>query len=94
MSVAVLDSRDARTRWRDIMDAAHAGTETVIERYGRPTAVVIPFVDYAALQDALDELRAARRAQAAYEAWQRDPNLGRPWAEIKAAMIADGLLDA
>jgi prevent-host-death family protein len=94
MTVQVIDSRDARTKWRDIMDAAAAGAETVIERYGKPTAVVIPFADYEALREDLDDLRAGRRAQAAIEAWQKDPSLGRPWEEIKAEMIRDGLLDA
>jgi hypothetical protein len=56
--------------------------------------MVLPFADWQALQEALDDLRAARRAQAAYEDWRRDPSLGRPWAEVKAEMIQDGPFDA
>ena len=83
-----INSKTARQNWRDLLDAAHTGGgDTVIERNGRPIAAVIPYAE-------LDELRAARRGQAAYAAWQRDPSLGRPWAEIKAEMIRDGLLDA
>ncbi|PKO20536.1 MAG: hypothetical protein CVU38_19560 [Chloroflexi bacterium HGW-Chloroflexi-1] len=90
-----INSKAARQNWRDLLDAAHKGTgDTVIERNGRPIAAVIPYADFLALQEELDELRAARRGQAAYAAWQRDPSLGRPWAEIKAEMIRDGLLDA
>lgn len=56
--------------------------------------MVLPFADWQGLQEELDDLRAARRAQAAYADWQRDPSLGRPWAEVKAEMVQDGLLDA
>lgn len=94
MTVQVLDSRSARTKWRDIMDTAQTGGETVIERYGRPTAVVLPFMDYEALQEELDDLRAARRAAVAYDAWKRDPSLGRPYSEVRAELVAEGLLDA
>lgn len=94
MTVMTLDSRNARTKWRDIMDTAQTGGETVIERYGRPTAVVVPFEDWQALQDDLDDLRAARRAAVAYEAWKRDPSLGRPYSEVRAELVAEGLLDA
>jgi len=76
------------------MDAAQMGAETVIERYGRPTAVVMPFVDYEALADELDDVRAARRAAVAYAAWQRDPDLGTPLDQVEAELRAEGLLDA
>jgi len=76
------------------MDTAQTGGETVIERYGRPTAVVVPFEDWQALQDDLDDLRAARRAAVAYEAWKRDPSLCRPYSEVRAELVAEGLLDA
>lgn len=94
MTVMTLDSRNARTKWRDIMDTAQTGGETVIERYGRPTAVVVPFEDWQALQDDLDDLRAARRAAVAYEAWKRDPSLGTPLDQVEAELRAEGLLDA
>ncbi len=55
--------------------------------------MVLPFADWQAQQEVLDDLRAARRAQAAYEDWQRDPSLGQPWAEVKVEMIQDGLFD-
>ena len=94
MTVRVVDSNRARIHWREVLDAARAGEDSVIEHYGKPTAVVLPFVDWEALQEDLNDLRAARRAQAAYEAYQHDPSLGRPWSEIKAEMMRDGLLDA
>ena len=33
-------SEEARTRWREVLDAAAAGERVVIERYGQPVAVV------------------------------------------------------
>jgi prevent-host-death family protein len=76
------------------LDAARAGNDTVIERSGKPVAVIVPYADWEALQEDLDDLRAARRGQAAYEACKGDPSLGRPWSEVKAEMIRDGLLDS
>ena len=95
MLAKIMNSKAARTSWRALLDIAYKGEgDTVIERNGRPVAALIPFEDYEALQEELDDLRAGRRAQAAIEAWQKDPSLGRPWEEIKAEMIRDGLLDA
>jgi prevent-host-death family protein len=41
--IATMDSREARTRFRDILDATVAGKEVVIERYNKPTAVVVNY---------------------------------------------------
>ena len=89
-----LKSNNARLKWREILNAARAGEDTIIKHYDTPIAVVVPYADFLALQDELDDLRAARRAQAAYDAWKENPNLGRPWEEIKAEWVQDGLLDA
>ena len=94
MTVSVLDSNQARAQWREVLDAALAGVETIVERYGKPTAAVIPYADYEALLDELDDLRAGRRAEEAYEAWKRDPSSGQPYSEVRAELIAEGLLDA
>ena len=93
MSTQVVDSNNARIHWRDVLDAARAGDDTVIEHYGKPTAVVIPFADYEALLDELDDLRAGRRAQAVLEAWERDRSLGTPLAQVEAELRAEGLLE-
>ncbi|MCS6841149.1 MAG: type II toxin-antitoxin system Phd/YefM family antitoxin [Roseiflexaceae bacterium] len=93
MTGRILNSDDARTRWRDILDAANRGEDVVIARYGKPTAVVIPIADYEALQEELEDLRAARRAQAALETWRKDPAQGRPYTEVRAELLAEGLLD-
>jgi hypothetical protein len=55
--------------------------------------VLIPYEDYLALEEALDELRAARRATELYEAAKRSPALGRSYTEIRAELEEKGLLD-
>ena len=91
--VKVLSSKEARARWRNIIDVASAGEDVVIKRYGKPTAAVIPFEDYLNLQEELDELRTARQAGAIYEEWKRDSSTARPWEEVKAELIAEGILN-
>ena len=40
MTVATVDSKEARTQWRTILDTAGA-TDIVITRYGKPVATLI-----------------------------------------------------
>jgi PHD/YefM family antitoxin component YafN of YafNO toxin-antitoxin module len=94
MTVRVLDSNRARALWRDILDKAQAGGEDVIvERYGKKVAAVIAYDDFAALEDELDDLRAARRAGAAYEEWKKEPGRAVPYETFRAELVAEGLLD-
>lgn len=93
MTVDVLDSNRARAVWREVLDKARTGSDTVIERYGKPAAVVIPFEDYEALQDELDDLRAARRASEALEEWKRDPDFGTPLDQFEEELRTAGLLE-
>ncbi|MBN1318701.1 MAG: type II toxin-antitoxin system Phd/YefM family antitoxin [Anaerolineales bacterium] len=95
MPIQVLDSNTARTRWRDIVDTASSGSaDVVVERYGKPVVAVIAYQDFLSLQDELDDLRAARRAAEAYQVWKEQPGRGRPWEEVEAELVAEGLLDA
>jgi prevent-host-death family protein len=94
MNQTILSSREARTRWRDVLDAVNQGkTDVVIERYGKPVAAVISYQDYEALLEELEDLRDGRYAVAAYEEWLRDPSTARPYEEIRDELIAEGLLD-
>jgi PHD/YefM family antitoxin component YafN of YafNO toxin-antitoxin module len=93
MGMQILDSNRARAQWRDVLDMATTGAaDVVIERYGKPVATVIAYDDYIAMQDELDELRAARRAAAIYEEWTRDRSIARPYTEFRAGLIAEGIL--
>lgn len=94
MDVTIVGSREARARWRDLLDAARSGTaDIVIERGGHPVAALIPYADYQALADELEDLRAAHRAQKIYEEWKRDPSSATPWEQVKAELAAGGRSD-
>jgi PHD/YefM family antitoxin component YafN of YafNO toxin-antitoxin module len=58
----------------------------VIERYGEPTAALIPYEDFVAIQEILADLRAARRAEAALAEYRDDPTTARPWREVMAEL--------
>ncbi len=93
MATTVYSSDKARARWRDVIDAAVAGENVIIERYGKPAAAIIPYQDFLELEEMLEDLRDIREAQIALDEWRRDPSTARPWEDVKADLIADGLLD-
>jgi prevent-host-death family protein len=86
-------SHQARQSWRSLLDHVLKGEDVVIERNGKALAVLIPFADYDKIRDELDDLRAARRAEAVYEAWKRNPEIAEPWENARAGLVKDGLLD-
>lgn len=92
MQAQTMKSEEARLAWRNILDAAHAGEDVVIQRYNKPTAVLISYEDYVAVLEELDEIRFARRAQKAYDEWKQDPTTAVPWEEAKAQLLADGVI--
>lgn len=95
MSIVTWDSRAAQENWRGLLDVAAAGqSDVVITRHGQPAVAVIAYEDFLALQDDLDDLRAARHADEVVAAWQRDPTIARSWTEVEADLVAQGLLDA
>ncbi len=95
MPITIMDSNEARTQWRSILDATGAGEkDIVITRYGKPVAVLIDYADWIAAQEMLDDLRAARRADVAFEEYLQNPASAKPWEEFEAELIAEGRLDA
>ncbi|HMN29914.1 MAG TPA: type II toxin-antitoxin system prevent-host-death family antitoxin [Caldilineaceae bacterium] len=70
-TVTTMKSEEARARFRDILDATVAGNEVVIERYSKPTAVVISYDQWQKFQqrmkrlNELELLLEVRRAKAA-----------------------------
>jgi prevent-host-death family protein len=94
MTVETVNVREVRARLRDLLDKILSGdTDFVIERNGKPIAALIPIGDFEELQEELDDLRAARRAEAAYAEWRRDPSVARPYSEVRAELVEEGLLD-
>jgi prevent-host-death family protein len=49
MTVMTFRSEEARSKFRDVMEAVIAGKEVVIERYSRPTAVVVNYDQWRAI---------------------------------------------
>jgi len=93
MTITTAQSRKARAQWRTLLDEVLAGdSDVVIERNGKAVAVMIPVEDYQELQEALDDLRATRRANAAYAEYQSNPHGGRPWSKVRDELVSEGKL--
>ena len=94
MDRAIISSREARMKWRTVLDTVDRGTaDVVIERYGKPIATLIPYADYEELSEYLEELRDVRFATAALERHRKDPSTARPYEEFRAEMIEEGIWD-
>ena len=53
MTVKTMKSEDARIRFRDVMDEVSAGsTEVVVERYHKPTVVIVNYAQWQAWKEA------------------------------------------
>lgn len=88
-----MKSHQARQGWSSLLDKTLKGEDVVIERNGKALAVLIPIEDYELIRDELDDLRAARRAEAIYKDWKLHPENFEPWEQVRAGLIKDGLLD-
>ena len=60
MAIRVLSSSEAQSNLSDILDASSESQDTIIERANHPVAAVIPYADYVALLDVLNQLRQRR----------------------------------
>jgi len=90
----IISSKEARARWRDLLDTVSGRkVEVIISRNKKPIVAMIAIEDYEVLREQLEELKAARRAEEAYRAWQQDDSLARPYSVIREELIAKGLLD-
>jgi PHD/YefM family antitoxin component YafN of YafNO toxin-antitoxin module len=69
--------------------------DVIIYLNERPVAALIPFEDYQTLQqqEILADMRDGRQAEAVYQEWLRDPGTARPYAEFRAELVAEELLD-
>lgn len=90
--VQTLDSNTLRARLSEIIDST-SKTDTVITRYQKPKAVLIPYEDYIALFEQLQELRDAREVDTIMAAIKTDPSRVRPFREVAAEMVAAGEID-
>ncbi len=94
MDPKVVNTNVARNSWREVVDTVQAGkADVVVERYGKPMIAVIPYDDYVALQDALDDIRAARTAGVAYKEWKKEPSSAISYNKYRKLLIKEDLLD-
>jgi len=84
--------QELRSRLRDIMDKL-TSHDAIIERYGKPVAAVIPFEDYEAIVEDLEDIRAARRADEAWAEYDRNPGAFMTLEELRAKLEAEGVFD-
>jgi prevent-host-death family protein len=88
------DSQAVQERWSALLAAVTTGEGgVVITEHGQPVAAVIDYEDWLELEEALDDLYTARRADATFAAYQNDPSGARPWDDFRAELVAEGLLD-
>ncbi len=74
MTAKTISSDQARAKWRQLLDTAVAGEPVIIERYGKPVAVLVPYADYI-------EPGKVREETAVYQT--------RDWATAKAELAAE-----
>lgn len=63
-------SKEARANWREMLDAIYLHKQdVVIERNGKPVAVLLSVEEYQAVQEMLEDYRDTLIADEIYEAW-------------------------
>ena len=81
-------SREARERWREILDTVMKGSNDIaITRYGEPIAVMIPAEDYDALTAEIAELRMSRLAERIYKDYLADRESAVTLESVKAELL-------
>jgi prevent-host-death family protein len=84
MEAKRMSSDAVRSGWRDVVDNVMAGGTVLVERYNKPVAVVIPYADFMAVREQLEDLYDLRLAEAAYAEYKRDPSTAMPLEEAIA----------
>jgi prevent-host-death family protein len=94
MSTTTWDSQAARDNWAGLLATVASGDQSiVITRQGEPVAALLDYAAFVALEEELDDLRAGQRAFAILEEIRAGRRETRPWDQVKAELIAEGLLD-
>lgn len=89
MTVKIYKAEDARAQMRAVLDDALMGrAESVIERNGKPAAVVISYERW----QRLEQERKKKLEQFAAARADLDAGNYRTWEAVKAEMIEAGLL--
>jgi len=94
MTITTLDSQVARDNFAGLLATVAKGDESiVITDQGEPVAALVDYAAFVALAEELDDMQAAQRAAAVLADLDAGRTDARPWAEIQAEWIAEGLLD-
>lgn len=86
MSILTMKSEEARNSWRDMLDHAHTGGEVVIERYGKPMAVMVNYEQWQAWKRRLTRITRER-----YGEMKSDPSKLVTEEQYQKALQAEGL---
>lgn len=78
MTTIRMSSDEARTKWREVLDTAVAGNQIIIERYGKPVAVIVSHADYA---QSSEKAIIVGEETAVYQT--------RDWETVKAELLAE-----
>ncbi len=86
MKTIRMSSDEARTKWREVLDTAVAGNQIIIERYGKPIAMIVP---YSGVAQAAEEVKMVREETAVYQTDTWETQKAELVAEIKAALLQE-----
>ncbi|BBJ27438.1 hypothetical protein ATHSA_0307 [Athalassotoga saccharophila] len=64
----------------------------VVERNGKPVAVVIPYKDYAEIKTILEDKRVEKHANDVYEEWKRNPDTAISLKKFEKELKDEGLI--
>ena len=82
MTAKTISSDQARAKWRELLDTDVTGSHVIIERYGKPVAVLVPYQDYV-------QQGVVREETAVYQTNNWEAIKAEIAAEIKADILAE-----
>ncbi len=88
----MFSSKEVRQKWRELLDDIYTGGDVVVERNGKPVAVVIPYKDYAEIKTILENIRVEKHANDVYEEWRRNPATATSLKKFEKELKDEGLI--
>ena len=88
MATKRVSSDQARTGWRHMLDAVATGDTIIIERYGKPVAVLSAYQDFAEGAHESADIDVVKEETAVYQTKQWESIKAELAAEIKAELLA------
>jgi prevent-host-death family protein len=94
VTTKTISSDQARAKWRELLDTAVAGNHIIIERNGKPVAVLVPYQDYARpggerQPGVVRQPGVAREGTAVYQTPNWEAIKTELTAEIKAELMSE-----